>query len=233
MSANQQNQNGSKVMIVVVVAAIGVIMIGAVGALLVAGLFLTNDASTTPVEVQTGKEIEVNGESKRPIIKIKVNHGERASKASSWLDGNTLAGAAGKRGAAPYKPVSQYAEPGADSDVVTLEFDGKKGQGAASAPHLHDFDEAVVQQVMYERHEELIECYIEGLEKRPDMSGEVGFHFRVASDGRVALVRLTDSGLRDRTTEDCLVDTTRRWKFPKTGKSGLVKVDTSFEFALQ
>ena len=95
------------------------------------------------------------------------------------------------------------------------------------------FDESVVQEVMYAHQEDMIGCYAEGLEQDETLAGEVKFHFRVAKDGHVALVKITSSGLRHKDTEDCLVDAARRWSFPATGQAGLAKFDTSFEFAAQ
>lgn len=156
-----------------------------------------------------------------PSVKMKV--GAEPLK----LDGSMLGGAAtmGKK----YKPTSAYMEPGADSDVTELSFDKGSGGGAQAG----SFDESVVQEVMYAHQEELIGCYAEGLEQDETLAGEVKFHFRVAKDGHVALVKITSSGLRHKDTEDCLVDAARRWSFPATGQAGLAKFDASFEFAAQ
>ncbi|MEM1347784.1 MAG: AgmX/PglI C-terminal domain-containing protein, partial [Myxococcota bacterium] len=73
----------------------------------------------------------------------------------------------------------------------------------------------------------------DGLADDPEMAGRVDFHFRVAGDGHVAMVKITDSGLEDKPTEDCLVQSARRWQFPETGNKQLVKFDTDFEFACE
>jgi hypothetical protein len=156
-----------------------------------------------------------------PSVKMKV--GAKPAR----LDGSMLGGAAtmGEK----YKPTSAYMEPGADSDVTELSFD-KGSNGGAQAG---SFDESVVQEVMYAHQEDMIGCYADGLAEDETLAGEVKFHFRVAKDGHVALVKITSSGLRHKDTEDCLVDAARRWRFPATGQAGLAKFDTSFEFAAQ
>ena len=128
-----------------------------------------------------------------------------------------------------YTPTSKYIEEGADSDVTTMGF--AKGEApAGERPRIEDDD---VQDVMYDHQNDLLGCYIDGLEEDPEMAGRVDFHFRVSGDGHVAMVQITRSGLHDKPTEDCLVDSARRWRFPKTGSSQLAKFDTDFTFATE
>ena len=70
---------------------------------------------------------------------------------------------------------------------------------------------------------ELIECYAEGLERDDEMSGRVDFHFRIAPDGHVALIKVTHSELRDPDTEECFVETMAAWDFPATSQQALIK----------
>ena len=127
-----------------------------------------------------------------------------------------------------YSPTSAYIEEGADSDVTKMGFDKNSPEG--SGKRISDND---VQDVMYDHQNDLLECYIEGLEEDPEMAGRVDFHFRIKGDGGVAMVQITRSGLHDKATEDCLVDSARRWDFPSTGAAALAKFDTDFTFATE
>jgi hypothetical protein len=211
----QKNQNNNTLILIFAVLAVGgmgLLVIGGAGAL----FFLTSKPAPAPVSSHSGKPVV------RPVSK----------NSAPKIDGAMLGGAS-TMGGKKYKPTSQYMEEGADSDTTELSFDKGSGGSAQQAPEREVFDESVVQGVMYEHQEDLIGCYAEGLESDESLAGEVSFHFRVATDGHVALVRLTSSGLRDKQTEDCIVDASRRWKFPATGQPGLVKFNTSFEFATQ
>ncbi len=129
----------------------------------------------------------------------------------------------------PYVPTSQYVEPGADSNEVTLGF------AAGEKPEEQDInarmDDADVQEVIAENQNDLITCYAEALGRGDEISGRVDFHFRVASDGHVAMVKVTRSELADQPTEDCFVKSAAKWSFPKTHTAQLVKFDTNFTFA--
>ncbi len=127
-----------------------------------------------------------------------------------------------------YTPTSAYIEEGADSDVTNMGFE--KGAPEGGSKRISDED---VQDVMYGHQNDLLGCYVDGLEDDPDMAGRVDFHFRVRGDGHVAMVKITRSGLHDRATEDCLVGSARRWTFPRTGAAALSKFDTDFTFATE
>lgn len=213
-----QPQNSSKAPIILV----AVVVFTALGMLMIVGLagamfFMVSKEAPAPPPTQ------VKAGDKELSVRV-------APKQGLKLDGAMLGGAATMN--KKYKPNSQYIEEGADSDVTELSFD-KGSDGGANAPSAVVFDEEMVQTVMYDHQEDLIGCYAEGLEQDETLKGDVGFHFRVAPDGHVAMVKITESGLRHKDTEDCLVDAARRWRFPKTGQAGMAKFDTSFAFAAQ
>ena len=138
-------------------------------------------------------------------------------------------GAVTRRG--DYTPSSKYVEPGADSDVTTLDMTSK--EDAPSDPELVDegLSEDAIQRVIAQRQADLIQCYADSLEDEPDLEGRVDFHFRIAPDGHVAMVQVTRSALRHKPTEDCFVERSRRWAFPRSSKKALVKFDTNLYFA--
>lgn len=139
-----------------------------------------------------------------------------------------------KRGKSDYTPTSQYVEPGADSDVTELDLSASDSAPDVD-PELIDEgpSEDALQRVITSNQMELIECYAQGLEEDPDLQGRVDFHFRIAPDGHVAMVKVTRSALKDKPTEDCFVNKSRRWSFPKSSKKVALKFDTNLNFAAQ
>ncbi len=129
-----------------------------------------------------------------------------------------------------YAPTSQYVEPGADSDTIALDL---SGPDAPASDRPSGLSEEAIQRVMYGHQMDLLNCYAAGLDINEELAGRVDFHFRVAGDGHVAMVKLTQSGLRDKPTEDCLVNVSRQWRFPKTDSGQLARFDTHFTFASQ
>lgn len=159
--------------------------------------------------------------------------GEPSVSVGAITDGGSAAGAlagsltgAAGAGQDSYEPTSAYVEKGADSDVQVMGFDGDGGGGGGGAR----LSEYAIQDTIAQHQNDLIMCYAEGLEQNPDLQGRVDFHFRIAGDGHVAMVKVTRSGLRDRATEDCFVEKARQWSFPRTGGEALTKFDTDFNF---
>lgn len=138
--------------------------------------------------------------------------------------GASLAGAASAGG--HYEPSSAYIEQGADRDVTQLGFE--EGEQDTPSRPLSEYD---IQNTIAENQNDLITCYAEGLEENPDLTGRVDFHFRIAGDGHVAMLKVTESGLRDKATEDCFVRVARAWEFPASNSPMLTKFDTDFMFA--
>lgn len=133
-----------------------------------------------------------------------------------------------------YTPTSQYIEKGADSDITELDL-SSASQEQPEDPELIDEgpSEDAIQRTITSNQMELIDCYAQGLEDNPDLAGRVDFHFRIAPDGHVAMVKITRSGLQDKGTEDCFVSKSRKWSFPKSSKKALIKFDTNLNFAAQ
>lgn len=87
-------------------------------------------------------------------------------------------------------------EPLPDASVWPLTTDGLRGALAEANPHLED-------------------CYVEALERRPDLSGEVyitAFLDEVDGVGAITEV-VSDSELRDASLEDCVLDVMMRLAF--------------------
>lgn len=126
-----------------------------------------------------------------------------------------------------YKPTSQWIEAGLDPDKVV--FDMKSGAAdSANAPEIRDIDGDIHNAVM-SRQNELMQCYATVLQDE-DVQGKVDMQFGIASDGHVAMVKVTKSTLASKRAEDCFVKTARGWSFPSTGRATLTKFDTDFGF---
>lgn len=136
-----------------------------------------------------------------------------------------LAGAATTGG---YQPSSAYIEEGADSDEQVIGFGAGEGTGGGGV-----LSDSAVKGTITRHQNELIQCYAQSLDEDPDLQGRVDFHFRVAGDGHVAMVKVTRSRLADKATEDCFVRAARGWKFPATGGELMTRFDTDFNFTFE
>ncbi len=119
-----------------------------------------------------------------------------------------------------YKPVASYAEPGAKSNVITLDLNSSGDSGP--------LDDAEVKKVL--RVSALMPCYDEVVQKVPQMRGRVRMRFVVAADGHVMEATVLSSALRSRMVEQCIVDRARRWRFPASGGQK-TRFTTHFDFS--
>lgn len=142
---------------------------------------------------------------------------------ASALTGATKAD---KNATKTYVPTSAYIEKGADSDITTLDMSKKQ---SATSTIVRDPDEGI-QRTLTRRQNDLIMCYAQGLQADEDLRGRVDFHFRVAADGHVAMVKVTKSTLAHKPTEDCFVAKSKKWAFPKHQGKALTQFDTHFNF---
>lgn len=172
----------------------------------------------------------IGGGALAALFLVRAPQAERAPHIvpPSELEMNAVSGALQVEGEDGYRPTSQYVEPGADKDEVTLGFEAGEQEGGGGARRLDDEE---VQEAVYANQNELIGCYARGLEQNEDLSGRVDFHFRIAGDGHVAMVKVTRSELQDHATEDCFVKKAKQWHFPQTRSEQLVRFDTNFTFA--
>lgn len=130
---------------------------------------------------------------------------------------------------AKYQPTSVWMEDGLDPNVTKFGFDGK----ATKNPTGREVSEADVYAMVQEKHHSLMPCYAKGLEEDDDLQGKVDMRFGIAPDGHIAMVKVTRSTLRSKSTEDCFVQAARKWGFPATGRSTLMKFDTDFTFVYE
>jgi hypothetical protein len=131
-------------------------------------------------------------------------------------------------GGEQYEPTSGWIEEGLDPNVTTFGFEGKTPE-----PTGPPMDERQVQSLVYAKQNSLMQCYADALAENPDLQGKVFLKFGIAPDGHVAMVKVTDSSLRSKPTEDCLVEKARTWDFPQTNRSTLLQFETDFTFVYE
>lgn len=159
--------------------------------------------------------------------------------AAAWYVAGSTGAAASITGAADesYEPTSEWVEEGVDPDVMQLGFDGTEDEGAAE-PAIEssgrgELSEPALHNMMIAKQNEMMPCYVDTLNQNPEASGTVDMRFGIAPDGHVVMVKVIGSTLRDRPMEDCLVEKSRRWAFPATGRATLMKFETDFSFVTE
>jgi outer membrane biosynthesis protein TonB len=78
---------------------------------------------------------------------------------------------------------------------------------------------------------EVIYCYEQGLQGKPNLSGRVGINWVINGGGNVTIARVGSSSLGSAQVEGCIVNRLRGWKFPKP--VGGVNVKVSYPFVLK
>jgi hypothetical protein len=159
--------------------------------------------------------------------------------AAAWYVAGSGQGAANLVGAidGTYEPTSQWIEEGLDPNVTQFGFEGGEapegGELAIESSGGGELSEVALHNMMLQKQNEMMPCYVEALNQDPDASGTVDMQFGIAPDGHVAMVKVVGSTLEDKPMEDCLVETSRYWSFPATGRATLMKFDTDFTFVTE
>lgn len=78
---------------------------------------------------------------------------------------------------------------------------------------------------------EVIYCYEQGLQTKPNLSGRVGINWVINGQGNVNGAYVGKTSLNSAQVEGCIVNRLRGWKFPKP--VGGVNVKVSFPFVLK
>lgn len=157
--------------------------------------------------------------------------------AAADLAGSAVPGPAAVQGS--YEPTSEWVEEGLDPDVTQFGFEAGAAQARSDdAPAIESTGGAVLSEValhnmMIAKQSQMMPCYVDALNQDPDAAGKVDMKFGIAPDGHVAMVKVTGSTLRHKPMEDCLVDASRSWSFPATGRGTLMKFETDFTFVTE
>lgn len=156
--------------------------------------------------------------------------------AKGWMPGNGLiAGSAGEGGRA--QSAGGYGTRGTGG--------GKAGYGKISlvggtnAVSLPLDDEATVEggldrdqiiAVINRNKGQIIYCYEKGLQAAPTIGGRVAVDFTIGPSGRITTAKVSQSSLRSKYVENCMIAKMKTWKFPKP--VGKVNVDVLYPFEL-
>ena len=89
-------------------------------------------------------------------------------------------------------------------------------------------DKEIVRRIIRRHINEVKYCYELGLARRRALDGRVVVQFTIASSGQVIASVLGSSTLGDAKVESCVVQTVRRWEFPRPLGGGLVIVSYPF-----
>ena len=120
-----------------------------------------------------------------------------------------------------YRPTAKFVKPGASTSQATVI---NMGDGSGDSSSLRSDQ---IRSTM--KLSRLMPCYRRWVDKIPQMSGRVNFQMVVETNGRPSVVKITESGLRSRVVEKCLVNKAKQLRFPKT--SAPSKFSTHFSFS--
>jgi TonB family protein len=90
-------------------------------------------------------------------------------------------------------------------------------------------DKEIVRRVVRQHVNEVRFCYSEALARNPALAGRVVVQFTIAQTGRVIVAALQSSSLGAPAVEQCIVQATRRWEYPRPLGGGLVSVSYPFQ----
>lgn len=78
---------------------------------------------------------------------------------------------------------------------------------------------------------QIIYCYEQGLQAKPELRGRVSVQFVIGGTGRITTASVAQSSLGSRMVETCIVAKMRNWQFPRP--VGNVNVDVLYPFELR
>ena len=88
----------------------------------------------------------------------------------------------------------------------------------------------VIQKVINENKQQIRYCYEVELQRKQDLEGKVGVKWIIAATGMVAKVMVTESTLKNKNVENCIMAKIQGWKFPAPAGGGIVEVNYPFVF---
>ena len=88
----------------------------------------------------------------------------------------------------------------------------------------------VIAKVIRQHQSEIKYCYEVEMQKNPDLAGKVAVLFQIDGSGAVTEDSVTDSTLGNQSTESCMLQKIKRWKFPEPVGGGVVTVTFPWVF---
>ncbi|HEX7505463.1 MAG TPA: AgmX/PglI C-terminal domain-containing protein, partial [Polyangia bacterium] len=91
-------------------------------------------------------------------------------------------------------------------------------------------DKEIIRRIIRRHINEVKYCYETELTKKADLSGRISVQFTIAATGQVIASVLQSSTMGNIRVENCVVQSVRRWEFPKPMGGGIVIVSYPFNF---
>lgn len=92
-------------------------------------------------------------------------------------------------------------------------------------------DQDQIKAVVNKNIGQIIYCYEQGLQRDAGLRGRVSVQFVIAGNGRISVANVSQSSLRSKQVEGCMVAKMKSWQFPKP--VGRVNVDVLYPFELR
>jgi TonB family protein len=90
-------------------------------------------------------------------------------------------------------------------------------------------DKEIIRRVIRTHLNELRYCYQRELPAKPGLYGRLVVNFTITPTGQVMLPKIDQTTLNNLNVEQCVVQATRRWTFPRP-ENGIVVVSYPFVF---
>ncbi len=92
-------------------------------------------------------------------------------------------------------------------------------------------DKEIIRRIIRRHINEVKYCYEQELTKKPELGGRIAVQFTIAATGQVVASVLQTSTMGAPRVENCVVQSVRRWEFPKPLGGGIVIVTYPFAFS--
>ena len=86
-----------------------------------------------------------------------------------------------------------------------------------------------IQQTIQKNMSSVMTCYQEGLDSNPDLKGRVQLSFDIEVDGKILKSSISKTTLNNQKVENCIVEKSKTWIFPKPAGNKSVHVEYPFE----
>ena len=93
-------------------------------------------------------------------------------------------------------------------------------------------DKAIVNRVVRRHSREILDCYEQSLQVRPELEGEIELKFLIGPRGKVKASKSASDTVGDHALRTCLTEAAMTWQFPKP-KGSMVEVVTPLRFYLE
>ncbi|MFT3709246.1 MAG: AgmX/PglI C-terminal domain-containing protein [Archangium sp.] len=93
------------------------------------------------------------------------------------------------------------------------------------------YDRDLVLKVVKRHQNQIRFCYESELNKTPDLAGKVTIAWTIDGTGAVSIAQVAESGLRNETVENCILQRVKAWKFPEP--QGGQEVSITFPWVFQ